>query len=47
MFVDFSISDNCNSCDTESININNAYYMSGNYFGCSFATTLLCDMVLV
>eukprot|EP01084_Bolivina_argentea_P151921 265107_1 len=39
---DYTTSDDCNSCDIN--NLNKAYHMTGNYFGCSFATKLLCDM---
>ena len=41
-----SISEDCNQCVTDRNNINDdiAYYMTGNYYGCSFATKALCDM---
>eukprot|EP01084_Bolivina_argentea_P157701 274790_1 len=40
--VQFTISENCNECDNYNTDI--AYYMTGNYYGCSFATKANCDM---
>ena len=43
--VDFSVSDDCQTCLAEAPeDYNKAYYMTGNYYGCSFATNVLCDM---
>eukprot|EP01084_Bolivina_argentea_P103379 185180_1 len=41
--IKYSISEDCNTCITNNNN-DIAYYMTGNYYGCSFATKSLCDM---
>lgn len=41
--IQLTISEDCNTC-SDYEGIDTAYYMTGNYYGCSFATKSLCDM---
>jgi len=41
--VTFSVAEDCSVCDDRP-DSPTGYYMTGNYFGCAFATKALCDM---